>query len=193
MCPAWEALTATRASRDPFRGQPYLTESEAYTVINALPEADLDALIALLTAEAVTGSLARPTDLVCQLARELGVDLRSQWRSTASWLGSYQKVQLAGLIAALCGPAHAPSPEKKKSELIDQVDRLFADAAAGTLTDGAIAARVNQWLPEEIRAALAPADAEPVPSDVPSDAEGQGELPSPAPKKAKPKKRRVRT
>jgi hypothetical protein len=82
------------------------------------------------------------------LADELAVGVRAQWRPDATWLGGYQKFQLAALIGHLRGPAYGSAAEKrKKSELVTQASALFADAAEGRLTDPALAGRVNQWLP----------------------------------------------
>jgi len=53
--------------------------------------------------------------------------------------------------AELKGQAHAPAPERKKSELIEMLAKLFADAAKGKLDDKQLAARVNSWLPSNFR------------------------------------------
>jgi len=47
------------------------------------------------------------------------------------------------LITNLPGDVHAPAPERKKNELVEQLATLFADACAGTLPDEKLAAKVN--------------------------------------------------
>jgi hypothetical protein len=79
------------------------------------------------------------------------VNLRDNWRPDASWLTGFQKIQMAHLITELKRPAHAPAPERKKSELIEVLVRLFADAAEGKLDDKQLASRVNSWLPSNLR------------------------------------------
>ena len=69
----------------------------------------------------------------------------------AAWLSGFQKIQLAHLVAELKGTVHAPAPEKKKSELVEMLDKLFADAATGKLEDKQLTARVNSWLPLILR------------------------------------------
>jgi hypothetical protein len=146
--PALATLRARREQCDPFQGDVYVKDTEAYDRLVPLTEAQLDALIALLTVESLTAHLSRRTDLVCRLADELAVGVRAQWRPDAAWLGGYQKFQLAALIGLLRGPAYGSAAEKrKKSELVTQASALFADAAEGRLTDPALAGRVNEWLP----------------------------------------------
>jgi hypothetical protein len=48
---------------------------------------------------------------------------------------------------------YAPSPERKKSELLAELDKLFADAVEGKLEDKTLAEKVNQWLPVNLRPA----------------------------------------
>jgi len=79
--------------------------------------------------------------------------VRDDWRPDAAWLSGFQKIQLAHLIVELKGVVHAPPPEKKKSELVDVLVRLFADAADGKLEDKQLAERVNRWLPYNLREA----------------------------------------
>jgi hypothetical protein len=54
-------------------------------------------------------------------------------------------------MTELKGPMHAPPPERKKSELVTELDKLFADAAEGRLEDKKLAERVNRWLPVNLR------------------------------------------
>ncbi len=147
--PALAALRAKRQEIDPFHGDLHVQDDEAYARLTKLSEAQLDELIALLTVEAITAHTARRTELVCRLADDLSVNVRSQWRPDSPWLGCYQKFQLAALIGTLRGPAYGSAAEKrKKSELVAQATALFADAAEGRLTtDPDLAARVNSWLP----------------------------------------------
>jgi len=99
----------------------------------------------------ITAHLQRPTDLVQHLAVQLKVSLRDGWKPDAAWLAGYQKIQLAHLITELLGAVHAPAPERKKSDLVEQLAKLFMDAADGSLADAKLAERVNQWLPSCLR------------------------------------------
>ena len=89
--------------------------------------------------------------MVCHLADELKVNIRNHWRPDAAWLAGYQKIQLSQLVSELLGPAHTPSPDKKKSELVEALAKLFTDAAEGTVEDKKLAERLNQWLPSNLR------------------------------------------
>ena len=91
------------------------------------------------------------TTLVDRLAKELKVNVRESWRPDERWLSGFQKIQLAHLISELLGVLHAPSPEKRKSELVSQLNKLFSDAAEGKLEDKQLAERVNSWLPLNLR------------------------------------------
>jgi ParB/RepB/Spo0J family partition protein len=82
---------------------------------------------------------------------KLDVDIRKHRRPDAAWLASYQKHQLAQLIVELKGPVHAPAPERKKFELVELLDKLFADAAEGKLQDKKLAERINSWRPANLR------------------------------------------
>jgi hypothetical protein len=91
--------------------------------------------------------------LVWRLATELGVEVRRYWRPDERWLSGYQKIQLAHLIGQLRGPVYvAPAEGKKKSELVTELAKLFADAAEGKLEDAKLAAKLNAWLPSNLRA-----------------------------------------
>lgn len=146
-----DRLIEKRAILDPFKDEQSVGDVEGFTQISKLPAARLDALIDVLAVECVTAHLQRPTKLVCQLAIDLKVDLRKSWRPDAYWLSGYQKIQLAHLMTELKGPMHAPPPERKKSELVTELDKLFADAAEGRLEDKKLAERVNRWLPVNLR------------------------------------------
>jgi ParB family transcriptional regulator, chromosome partitioning protein len=148
-----DRLSEKRAAVDPFKDEQFVEDREAFTRLGKLSAARLDALIDVLIVECVTAHLQRPTKLVCQLADELKVDIRKSWRPDAHWLGGYQKIQLASLVTELKGQAHAPPTERKKSELVAELDRLFADAAEGRLEDKKLAERVNRWLPVNLRPA----------------------------------------
>jgi hypothetical protein len=113
----------------------------------------LDALIDLLTVECITAHLQRRTELVWRLASELGVEIRRYWRPDERWLSGYQKIQLAHLIGELRGPVYTKAAElKKKSELVADLAKLFTDAAEGRLEDAKLAAKLNAWLPSNLRA-----------------------------------------
>jgi hypothetical protein len=89
--------------------------------------------------------------LVQHLATELNVNIRNSWRPDTEWLSSFQKIQLAHLITELKGPVHTPAPERKKSELVDVLAKLFADADEGKLEDKQLTERANSWLPSNLR------------------------------------------
>jgi ParB family chromosome partitioning protein len=92
--------------------------------------------------------------LVWRLAAELGVEVRRYWRPEERWLSGYQKIQLAHLIGELRGPVYAKAAEiKKKSELVSELAKLFTDAAEGRTDDAALAAKLNDWLPSNLREA----------------------------------------
>lgn len=149
--PVFEKLKKRRAELDPLHDQPLLDDPEAYERFSKLSSAKLDALIDLLVVSCLTAHPLRRTGLVAALAKELKVDVRKHWRPDAAWLSGYRKIQLAHLIVELKGPVHAPAPERKKSELIEQLAMLFTDAAEGKLSDDALADRVNRWLPSNLR------------------------------------------
>lgn len=147
-----DALRKRQAELDPFEGDHSLDEAEAYRRLGDLPDAQLDALIDVLTVRAVIASLHRPTELVGVLAKDLGVNVRDYWRPDAEWLAGYKKIQLAHLIGQLRGPVHeGPALNRKKSELVAELATLFNDAAEGRLDDPELIGRVNAWLPANLR------------------------------------------
>jgi ParB family transcriptional regulator, chromosome partitioning protein len=149
--PALKTLRTQRAAFDPFKKDAYVEDTDAYARLAKLSEAQLDALITILTVEALTAHLSRPTALVGLLADELQVEVRQQWRPDDVWLSGYTKLQLADLLGLLRGPAFGNAAVKaKKSELVAQAATFFADAADGKLTDAALAKRVNAWLPDGV-------------------------------------------
>jgi ParB family chromosome partitioning protein len=146
-----DRLSEKRAAVDPVKDEQFIEDHQAYTRLGKLSATRLDALIDVLVVECVTAHLQRRTEMVCQLADELNVDIRKSWRPDAHWLGGYQKIQLASLVTELKGPMHVPPPERKKSELVAELDKLFADAAEARLEDKKLADRVNKWLPVNLR------------------------------------------
>jgi hypothetical protein len=46
---------------------------------------------------------------------------------------------------------HTPPPERKKSELVEQLTELFADASDGKLEDKEVAEKLCFWLPLKLR------------------------------------------
>jgi hypothetical protein len=140
-----------RAKLDPITEQYFVEDQPAYERLAKLSASKLDALIEVLTVGCITAHMSRPTVLVSLLARELKVNVRDFWRPDAQWLSGFQKIQLAHLIAELKGAMHVPAPERKKSELVEVLNKLFADAAEGKLEDKQLADRVNQWLPTNLR------------------------------------------
>jgi ParB/RepB/Spo0J family partition protein len=150
--PALVALRKLRVDGDPFYDQHYVPDHEAYERLKTRTDEQLDFLIDLCTVEFLTAHLQRPTRLVWQLAEELGVNVRNYWRPDAAWLTGYRKIQLAGLVGELRGPAYSGAAERrKKTELVDELAALFTHAAEGKLADPALAERVNQWLPSNLR------------------------------------------
>ena len=149
---ALDTLRKRRAELDPLHDQHYVEDHAAYGAVKRLSEKKLDALIDLLTVECITAHLQRRTELVWQLAAELGVELRRYWRPDERWLSGYQKIQLAHLIGELRGPVYAKAAEnKKKSELVSDLAKLFTDAAEGRVEDAKAAAKFNEWLPSNMR------------------------------------------
>jgi hypothetical protein len=149
--PAWDALQKLRQKLDPFAKERFIDDQQAYDRLCELPDRRIDDLIELLTVECLTAHPLRRSRLLDRVARQLKVDVRQRWRPDAKWLGAYQKFQLAHLIVELRGPAHAPAPEKKKSDLVASLDQLFKAAAEGKLEDAKLAAKVNGWLPANLR------------------------------------------
>jgi ParB family chromosome partitioning protein len=150
--PAWDRLIERHKKIDPFMDSHILDDRAAYEKLTGLTAAKLDAVIDLLLVETLTAHAVRKTALVQQLGRELKVDVRKSWRPDAAWLASYQKCQLAHLLAELYGPTYNPATEsRKKSELVEALATLFTDAAAGKLDDKKLADRVNGWLPANLR------------------------------------------
>jgi hypothetical protein len=149
---ALDTLLKRRAELDPLHDQHYVEDHAAYEAVKRLSEKKLDALIDLLTVECITAHLQRRTELVWRLAEELGVKIRRYWRPDEKWLSGYQKIQLAHLIGELRGPVYAKAAElKKKSELVADLAKLFTEAAEGRMEDAKVAAKLNAWLPSNLR------------------------------------------
>jgi hypothetical protein len=98
-----------------------------------------------------TAHLQRRTELVHHLAEKLKVNIRTYWRPDATWLSGFQKIQLSHLITYLAGPSQTPAVERKKSELVEVLAKLFNDAADSKLADKELSERVNRWLPSNLR------------------------------------------
>jgi ParB family chromosome partitioning protein len=152
---AFDRLRAKRTKLDPFEKDHYVEDCEGYDEFAKLSASKLEDLIDLLIAECVTAHMHRRTELVHRLATELKVDARSHWRPDSEWLSSFQKIQLADLITKLKGSVHAPAPERKKSDLVDALAKLFAEAAEGKLEDKELGDRVNCWLPSNLQEEIA--------------------------------------
>lgn len=149
--PTFNQLKDKRAKVDPFHGQHFVEDTHGYEQLGKLSAVKLEALIEALIVEHVTVHMMRPTPLVQRLAEELELNVRDHWRPDAAWLSSFQKIQLAHLLVELKGPVHAPTPESKKSALVEALAKLFEDAAEGRLEDKRLADRVNSWLPSNLR------------------------------------------
>jgi ParB family chromosome partitioning protein len=149
--PSQQHLSKLRAKLDPFADAHFLKDTDAYEKLSKLSNAKLDSLIDLLIVECVTADLRRPTELVFRLGEELKINLRKHWKPDANWLSGYRKIQLLDLLTTLTGTDASNEPERKKSELVDTLAKLFHEAADGTLEDKAMADRVNAWLPSNLR------------------------------------------
>ena len=147
----FDRLKEKRAKLDPFADKPFVNDCQAYQHLEEISDAKVDALIDLLVVECITTQMQKCTELVQHLADELKVNIRDFWRPDAAWLSSFQKIQLAHLIAELRGPEHTPAPERKKSELVEELARLFTGAVEDKLQDKKLAERVNRWLPSNLR------------------------------------------
>jgi ParB family chromosome partitioning protein len=148
---AFDGLNEKRAKLDPFAGEHIVEDWKGYEQLGKLSGAKLEKLIGLLVVECITAHMQRQTELVCHLAEELKVNIRDHWRPDAQWLAGYRKIQLAHLITELLGPAHTPAPERKKTELVDLLVKLFDDAAEGKLGDKVLQQRTREWCPSNLR------------------------------------------
>lgn len=144
---AFATLSVLRGKCDPTTGHKQFDTVMAYTLFSQMKKADLMQLIGLLTVELLFNNPHYPSPFVMELAKAAAVSIRSDWTPDAAWLGSYQKVQLSNLVIELLGAVHTPAPDTKKSTLVDNLAKLFADAAAGRLEDKQVAEKVNRWLP----------------------------------------------
>ncbi len=149
---ALDTLRKQQSKLDPLHERFHIQDDEAYAVLRDLSGKKVDALIDLLTVQCLDAHLLRPTKLISRLARELGVNVRRYWRPDEKWLAAYQKIQLAALIGELRGPVYGGAAEtKKKSELVTELAKLFADAAEGAMEDKALAEKLNAWLPANLQ------------------------------------------
>ncbi|MDP1660549.1 MAG: hypothetical protein Q8L55_01430, partial [Phycisphaerales bacterium] len=115
-------------------------------------EKRLDRLIESLTISLLTAHPARGNALIQMLRHDLKVQVRKLWCPDAAWLAGYKKCQLAHLIGELRGAAYIHAAQQaKKSELVESLAKLFADAAEGKLNDKELVERLNRWLPENLR------------------------------------------
>lgn len=146
-----DRLKAERAKLDPFDGMPSVDDVEAYEKVSKVSSAKLDPLIDLLVVECLQAHLQRKTALVEHLVRKLKVNVRAHWTPNGHWLAGYTKAQLAHLLVDLKGSVHAPSSDRKKSDLVLQLSVLFEQAREGKLDDDKLADRVNLWLPASLR------------------------------------------
>jgi hypothetical protein len=149
--PAFDRLKDKRSKLDPFHATQYVEDVQGYEELGKLSDPKLDALIDLLIVNLVTAHMVRPTPLVQRLAAELKINVRDDWRPDGPWLSSFRKIQLAHLIVELRGPVHTPAPESKKSALVESLAKRFSEAADGKLEDKPLAAKLNSWLPSNLR------------------------------------------
>lgn len=149
-----DARELARREIDPFAAEHHVDDAEAYRILCDLKPQQLDHLIEVLTVGLITAQAARPTPLIGLLCEGLMVNIREHWRPDASWLAGYKKCQLAHLIGELRGTVYVHAAKQaKKSELVENLAKLFADAASGELEDKELAERVNRWLPISLREA----------------------------------------
>ena len=149
---AWDQINQEDAERNPFAKTMGTDPVKAYQRLMKLDDAQLNGLIDLLIVQRVAGSLQHHTALIARLVQDLGVQLRDYWTPNAEWFASYKKIQLAQLIGKLRGKTHGTAAERmKKTELVNALDSLFADARDGKLDDPAVAERVNAWVPSCVR------------------------------------------
>lgn len=146
-----QRLHTERAKLDPCADKGSASDVEVYERLATLGSAKLDALIDLLTAECLQAHLQRETPLVAYLAETLKVNVRAHWTPDGNWFSVYTKAQLAHLLTELKGAVHAPSADRKKSDLVVQLTVLFEQARDGKLEDDKLADRVNAWLPSVLR------------------------------------------
>jgi hypothetical protein len=140
-----------RAGLDPFMNEYSVDETAAFEQLCELPDTQVNQLIDVLVIEKLTAHLRRPTALIDPLVERLQVDLRKSWTPDATWLSGYQKAQLGHLLGLLKGPVYSPTHEtRKKSELVQSLAVLFADASDGRLDNKQLAERVNNWTPSNI-------------------------------------------
>jgi ParB family chromosome partitioning protein len=149
---ALQRLHTERAKLVPLPDHGGASDVEVYEKLATLSSAKLDALIDLLTTECLQAHLQRETPLVAYLAETLKVNVRAHWTPDGNWFGVYTKAQLAHLLAELKGAVHAPSADRKKSDLVVQLTVLFEQARDGKLEDDKLADRVNTWLPSVLDA-----------------------------------------
>lgn len=148
---AFNRMRQQRAELDPLAQEHHVEDGTAYERMSKLSPAKLTSLIDQLIVDCLTAHLQRSTELVERLATELKVNVRDDWTPDATWLAGFQKSQLVHLITELRGRVHAPAPERKKSELVDLLTKLFAHAKEGKLEDKQLAHRLNTWLPAILR------------------------------------------
>jgi ParB family chromosome partitioning protein len=148
---AFDGLKEKRAKLDPFADEQFVEDRKGYEQLGKLSGAKLEKLIDLLVVDCITAHMQRRTELVHHLARELKVNLRDHWRPNAEWFTSYRKIQLAHLTTELKGTMETPGAERKKTELVELLANLFADAADGKLEDKQLEKLVNEWLPSNMR------------------------------------------
>jgi ParB family chromosome partitioning protein len=149
---ALDRLREKRKKLDPFADKPFVEDGDGYKRLIGLTDAKVDALNDILIVECITAHLLHRTELVHHLAGELKVNIREHWRPDAIWLSSYQKIQLSHLMAELRGQVYNPALEtRKKSELVELLDKLFTDATDGKLEDKQLADRINRWLPSNLK------------------------------------------
>lgn len=148
--PLHDAQQGRLAKIDPLKGEARVDEAEAYAKLARLSEKKLDALIAVLIVEAMTGHGGRATPLIDVLAAELGVSLRTHWTPDADWLSGYTKAQLAHLAGTLRPGAVNAAMGRKKSELVAELAGVFEKAASDPkhFADKEFAERVNAWKPK---------------------------------------------
>ncbi len=127
-------------------------EVATYRSVRALPDADLERLTLLLTAQSFGQQNCERLDsgdtLFNAVATDLAVDMRNHWRIDAAFLGRRTRDQLTA-IAKACGfsDGHSAVHAWKKTELVTALLRHFEQARSATDPTPA-QAKALAWLPE---------------------------------------------
>ena len=131
------------------------TSRERYEAFCALGQADKAALVALAVSVLLTPQPAgfAPDTTTAALTRQLNLDVARWWRPDAdSYFKRIARADLLALGEDLCGSTWAADHAKdKKRDLVEALDALFNDEAVRSGLSDELRARIDAWLPQEIR------------------------------------------